>query len=314
MARAVWMTVLEMCIFLIAIGGISLSRWRLSPLQLGAILLFALLSYYSIRALINANASVLVSLCVVGALLAIRAEFDGLAGFLLVLATIKPQVILLLVLFIIIWGNSERRFILFWSFIGNLALMIAVTSLLIPDWTWQNIRQVVAYPSYTLPGTPGMILYEWMPGVGKQIGWAITIMIIATLIWEWRASLQKDFRWFLWTAYLTLTATTMVGIRTATENFIILLPAVILVFAAWDQEWGWTGRVMIGLGYIVLLFGVWWLFLSTLERGAQPIQNSVMFFPLPVFLFIGLYWIRWWVIRPERPLLDQLRNPHKLIS
>ncbi len=314
LARAIWMTVLEVSIILIVLAGISLSRWKPTPFQLGALLIFALLSYYGIRALINANTSVLIGLFVVIAFLAIRSGNDGWAGLLLALATIKPHVVVLLILFILIWSISQRRYVIFWSFLGNLALLIATTSLLIPDWTWQNLRQIVAYPGYTLPSTPGEIFYSWMPGVGNQLGWAVTIVVVATLIWEWRNALGKDFRWFLWTAYLTLTATTMVGIRTATENYIILLPAVILVFAAWDQEWGWFGRLTIAISYIVLLVGVWWLFLATLERGEQPIQSSLMFFPLPLFLFIGLYWVRWWVLRPERPFLDQLRNPRRLIN
>jgi hypothetical protein len=33
----------------------------------------------------------------------------------------------------------------------------------------------------------------------------------------------------------------------------------------------------------------------------------MMFFPLPVFLLVGLYWVRWWVLRPEKPLLDRWR-------
>ena len=313
-ARAIWMTTLELSIILIVLAGISLSRWKLSPLMLGVLLIFALLWYYSIRPLINANASILVGLFVMLALLAIRARQDSWAGLFLVLATIKPQVVLILILFVLIWAISERRQLIFWSFFGNLALFIAVTSLLIPDWTWQNLRQVLAYPDYTLPGTPGEIFAQWMPGVGSRLGWGLTIVLIATLIWEWRSTLGKDFRWFLWTAYFTIAVTSMIGLRTATENYIVMLPAVLLVFAAWDQEWGSFGRGLIAISYLLLFFGVWWLFLATLELGAQPIQNSVMFFPLPVFLLLGLYWIRWWVLRPERPLLDQWRDQRRTIS
>jgi len=305
LARAVWMTVLEISIILIAIAGVSFSRWKLPPAMLGAVLVFAILWYYSIRPLINSNASILVGLFIAGAILAIRSEQDSWAGLLLALATIKPQVVALLILFVLIWSISEQRYIIVWSFLANLALMAAITSLLIPDWIWQNIVQILAYPSYTLAGTPGEIFAEWMPGVGRQLGYALTTLLVATLIWEWRSALRKDFRWFLWTAFFTLAATTLVGIRTATENYIVLLPAVILVFAAWDVEWGKFGRGLVIFSYILLLPGVWWLFLSTLQLGEQPVQHPIMFFPLPVFLIVGLYWIRWWILRPERPLWDQ---------
>jgi len=311
MARAVWMTTLEVSIILIAFAAISLSRWKPAPLMLIVLLIFAALWYYGIRALINANASILVGLLIMGAFLAIRAGQDSWAGLLLALATIKPQVVILLILFVLVWSISEGRWLLFWSILGNLALMIAITSLLIPDWTWQNFRQVMAYPGYTLPGTPGAIFIQWLPGVGKQLGWALTIFLTTTLLWEWRVARKKDFHWFLWTACLTLVVTTMIGIRTATENYVILFPALVLVFAAWDQEWGVFGRGLIGFSIVLLFFGVWWLFLATLQRGEQPVQSSIMFFPLPIFLLIGLYWIRWWVLRPERPLLDQWRNPRK---
>jgi hypothetical protein len=238
MARAAWMTLLEVSIILITVAGIYLSRWKLRPIYLGVMLLFALFLYYNIRSLINANAAVLVGLFVVLALLAIRTGQDPWAGLFLVLATIKPQVVVLLILYILIWSISERRYLILWSFLGNLALAVAITSLLIPDWTWQNLRQVIAYPSYTLPGTPGAIFATWMPGVGLRLGWALTVVLVTTLIWEWRASLGKDLRWFFWTACFTLVATTMVGIRTA-PRITLLLPAIILVSPG--TRWGISG-------------------------------------------------------------------------
>ena len=79
-ARAVWMTVLEAAVILIALMGVRLSRWKPFPLGLGLILLFALLFYYDLRALINANASILVALFIFTAFMAIRAGEDAWAG------------------------------------------------------------------------------------------------------------------------------------------------------------------------------------------------------------------------------------------
>ena len=58
---------------------------------------------------------------------------------------------------------------------------------------------------------------------------------------------------------------------------------------------------------LALFFGLWWLFLTTIQRGDQPIQHPIMFFPLPLFMLLGLYWVRWWAIRPPRPLMDEMR-------
>jgi hypothetical protein len=307
-ARAVWMTVLEVSVILLVAAGLSLNRWRLSPFMLGLIMLFAALWYYTVRALINANLALLISLVVALAFLAIRQERDGLAGLLLALTTVKPQMVILLILLVLLWSISNQRWILFWSLLGNIALLTAVTSLLIPNWIWQNLVQIFAYPDYTLPTTPGEIFAVWMPGVGLRLGYALTVIVAATLVFEWKQAWGKDFRWLLWTAGLTLAATQLIGLPTATENYMIMFPALLMVFASWEDQWRNLGKVLIYTSLILLFFGVWWLFLATLERGDQPIQGLIMFFPLPVFLLVGLYWVRWWVLRPEQPLLDRLRR------
>ena len=310
MARALWMTVLEVSLILLAVAGLALSRWRIQPVLLVALLVLSVLWYHGVRSVINGNAAILCSLFIAGAFLAIRAGQDGVAGFLLALATIKPQIVILLDIFIILWAISHRRWPLVWSFLGSLALLAATTSLLIPDWIWQNLRQVASYPNYTLPGTPGAIFALWMPGVGSRLGWALTILLAGVLIFEWRLAWAKGFEWFLWTACLTLTITNLIGIRTATDNFLALLPAMILVLATWDQDWGLFGRGLVILSLIGMFFGLWWLFLSTIyELNGQVTQGPVMFFPVPVFTLVGLYWIRWWYLRPPRPLLDQFRRP-----
>jgi hypothetical protein len=308
MARAVWMTILEVAALLLTAAGLSLARWRPPALMLAGLLIFALLWYYGLRTLINANAGLLIALFVSGVLLLIRSEQDGLAGVLLALSTFKPQVVLPLVILVLLWAASRRRWVLFWSFLGSLALLVAVMALLIPNWIWQDFVQIAAYPEYTMPKTPGEIFTYWMPGVGRQMGWAVTVLAVGTMIWEWRSAWNKDFRWFLWAAYLTLALTPLTGLQAATENYMVMLPAVLLIFAAWDGEWGPLGRVLITASCLVLFFGLWALFLVTLQRGDQPVQGPIMFFPLPIFVIAGLYWVRWWVLRPEQPLLDRWRR------
>jgi len=61
------------------------------------------------------------------------------------------------------------------------------------------------------------------------------------------------------------------------------------------------------LGVFALFAGLWALFIRTVADVGQPLQHPILFFPLPLFLLIGLYWVRWWAIRPSRLLVEALR-------
>jgi hypothetical protein len=173
--------------------------------------------------------------------------------------------------------------------------------------------EVIRYPGYNPPGTPGSALATWLPAAGTRLGWGLTILLVILLLVEWSAARGQDFRWFLWTASLTLVASQWIGIQTDPGNFIVLFFPLVLVFAMWVKHSGTIGRLMVILSLMVLLVGLWALFLVTLEPSAgQPQQSPVMFFPLPLLLLLGLYWIRWWAIRPAPLFAGSLRADENL--
>jgi hypothetical protein len=100
----------------------------------------------------------------------------------------------------------------------------------------------------------------------------------------------------------------LAGIHTATENYVALLPGIVLVLAVWDERWGALGRGLAVTSMLGLLLGLWTLFFFTLRPGDPLFQHPVMFLPAPIMVVIGLYWARWTVIRPPGPLMDQLRR------
>ncbi|MFU8773846.1 MAG: glycosyltransferase 87 family protein, partial [Anaerolineales bacterium] len=233
---------------------------------------------------------------------------DELAGVLLAFTTIKPQVVVLLVLFILIWAGSTRRWsVIFWFMVSITFLTLAGMAFL-PDWPIQNLQEVLRYPEYNPPGTPSAAFSQWWPGIGARLGWGLTILMAALLLVEWWHARNKGFRWFLWTACLTLVASQWIGIQTDPGNFVVLFIPMLLVLASWEERWGPRGRPVIVLLLLVAFFSLWGLFLYTvdLEAGAQ--QHPIMFFPLPAFLLVGLYWVRWWAIKPNRFLIDALRS------
>ena len=297
LARALWMTTLEVSLVLIAALSLKLTDWRLHGLALVGLLLFAELWYHGVRPAINGNATVLCALFSTAALLCIRDRRDATAGALLALASIKPQIVALLLPFVLVWAVSQRRWRLLGGTIGSLVVLGMSAMLLIPDWTLQNLRQVTAYPGYSGAGTPGVIFSEWWPEVGYPLGWLLTIVLATLLLREWWAAWGKEARWFLWTASLTLVLTQWIGIQTDPTNYTVLFLPLVLVCAFWEQGWGRRGRLIAFASMLVLFVGLWALFLGTVKYGAQAQQHPVMFFPLPLFLLVGLYSVRRWTIR-----------------
>jgi hypothetical protein len=308
LARAIWMTILEIGLFFLIIASLWLTTWKPSLWLLVFYFIFAFLWYHSIRPLVLGNAVILVGLFIALALLAIRAQKDELAGVLLAFATIKPQLLVLFIIYIFFWAGFNGRWRIITATLISIVILTVAGMFFIPDWILQNLREVLRYPGYNPPGTMGAALTEFMPGVGRQLGWALTGFLVLLLLWEWVRSNNKPFRWFLWTACLTLVASQWIGVQTDPGNFIILLPVLVLVFAVWDEAWGTAGRFFILSSMLILGVGIWWLFIETVGEGPQPQQSAILFFPLPLFLLLCLYWVRWWAVRAKKPLLDQIKK------
>ena len=312
LARAIWMTVLEIGLIGLTLVSIQLTSWRPKNWMLAILLLFSLVWYHALRALINGNVIILIALGIAAVFFAIKVKIDELAGVLLAVITIKPQVVLLIVIFILFWALFQRRYrIIGWFFI-TLVLLVVTTSLLIPDWILQNIREILRYPGYNPPGTPGAALTTWFPAVGTRIGTVISLGALVIILVEWWLARHGDFRHFLWTGCLTLVLSAWSGIQTDPGNFIIMMPALILFFSILEERWPKTGNIISAsiLGGLMVL--LWLIFISTLDISYQPMQNPILLFPLPFVLIILLYWIRFWAIRPPRLFYDTFHQDEAL--
>ena len=299
-ARALWMTLLECTLVIIMFLSIRLADWKPRPLLLAAMFVFGLLWYHSLRPLINGNAVILIALFIIGGLTALKNGQDELAGLLFALSTIKPQVVVVFYLFILLWGIRKRRFKVVGWMVGVVVLMVLTAALFQSDWILQNLREVLRYPGYNPPGTLQAALAYYLPAMGARVGWIIAGILGAVMLLEWWLVVRWDFRGFLWTACFTLVVSQWIGIQTDPGNFIVLTPAILLSFALWEERWRRGGRIMTIVSLVVLFFGIWAIFLATVQYGDQPQQAPIMFLPLPLMMLITLFWVRWWAVNPPR--------------
>jgi hypothetical protein len=306
MARALWMTCLEIAMLGISGLGIFVLRWNPPKWIFAVVLLFPLIWYYSVRSVLNGNIVVLCTLFISIAFLSIRANHDSIAGFLLALALLLYQVYGLLFIFILIWAASNKRWSLFWSQWISLAFLLVAPTIFIPNWILPFLGEVINHASFGF--TPQNVLTNWLPGVGKQLSWILSGFTIGLLVWEWKSAFGKDFRSFLWTACFTMVITDLIGLPVSIENFVILLPVLILVLAIWDERWGSLGRWLIGVSLFFLVFGIWAATIHVARLSINPDQDVILVFLPPLFSTIGLYWVRRWAIRPQLLFSDNLAN------
>ena len=304
LSHTLWMTVQEVAIVGLLVLWMRITAWK----PAWYILVFAIpllfFGYQTFMPLMDGGMVIWSVLFLILSLNSIRNHRDDLAGALLALSTIQPMMVALLVGYVLLWAIFQRRRLLVFWFFGMLAILMVVGMFIIPDWLLHFLRTLWNYPQYFTLNTPGMALRTWFPGLGKQMGWLLSGVVGLTLLFEWWLSLKRDFRWFLWTASLTIVLGAWLGIPVEPNAFLILIIPMILVIAVLDERWLMGGR-WAALGGLTLIFiWQWALFWGNLSN---PKGFLGLIFPLPGILLLGLYWVRWWAIRPRRLLVEELR-------
>jgi hypothetical protein len=302
LARAVWMTVLEVAMVALTFISLRLSGWKIKPLSLAGILIFSILWYCSVRTIILGQFSGINALLILISILCIKTEHDQVAGVLLALSTSKPQMSYLLIVFVIFWAIRSSRHRIWVSFFIAMIIMTVVGWLLLPGWPIGWIQQLMNYPGYTdRIGSIVSIIAGVTPGIKDQVSMGLMIVFYLYMVFEWLRTRGNDIPTFLWTAYVTLVVTNFVAYRTATPHYVALLAPIFLVSKVIGERWGAFGKWLTGATYLLFFAGLWLLFIITIKGNDE---QAIMYIPVPIITLIGLWWTRWWAIRPPTRLIE----------
>lgn len=302
LARAVFMTVLEICLVLITLVSLRMTGWKVKRLGLVALLLFGVLWYCAIRGIILGQYAVINALLMLLAIWAIQQKQDVAAGILLILSTSKPQMSYLLVLYVLFWSISARRWRIVGSLVGTFAVLMIVTYIFLPGWPLDWLRQLLNYPTYTgRIGSTLSIIADWVPGIMQPLNILLHAAFYLYLLVEWIRSRGKGSNSFLWTSFLTLVVTNLVAYRTATPHYVALIGPIFLVAKILAERWKMFGK-WINVSIFLLLFaGMWALFITTV-KGTD--EQAIVYLPVPFMVLLLLWWIRWWAIKPIQSIFE----------
>jgi hypothetical protein len=306
LAHGVWLTLQLVAVFAILVLGLKITSWKPTWYIFVLFLIITIFSYHVVIPWLDGGMSIWAALFLLLALVAIQQNRNEVAGILLALSAILPQMVILPVIFTLIWAGSQRKRILILWFFITLVFTSIVGLFLVPDWILQYLRILTKFTQNFPPGTPGYLFKNNWPGLGKQLGWLVSAVLAIILLVEWWLALKKDFRWFLWTACLTMVISQWIGIPTIPGNFIGLILPLILVLAMLSERWPHGGDWVAVLLCVIIFIWEWSLFWLNIT-SSQPAMQLNLIIPFPMVLLVGLYWVRWWAIKPRRLMMEALK-------
>ncbi len=285
--QAIWLVLVQFSLLAAVVLTLRLFEWKMSPWLLAVTLLWAVLFYNSTRTIILGQFAGLIYLWIVGTLLALKYDRDVLAGILLSLTTIKPQMSYLLIPALLIWALGQKRYRFMATSLLTMLFLMGISFLFQPNWLLGFSDQLLNYPGYTSTGSPLWVLTGYyLPQLGKPVEYLMIGGLLIYLFWNWRwlPKVQADSRHFFFIVGVTLVVTNMIVIRTATTNYVIMYIPLFMILQAVSQRLK-RGDLWVALFFVVTIVFTWGLFLSTIQGDAE---HPITYLPLPFFLLFAL--------------------------
>lgn len=285
-ARAIGTVSLEMAMIIIAVAAMRLYKWTPPPLLFAFTLALSLIFYHGARTIILWQFAGIAAMLIALGMWAIKQKREVFAGICFALATAKPQMMFLLLPLVGLWSLTARRWRLAASLTISMIVLVGVSFLFVPSWLSEMLNQIRAYQDYTDIGSPINTLARlYFPFLGEAAEWGVVGILSAWLMWEWWQVRASDEGRYDWVMALTLVITNLIAFRTATTNYVMMLPALFFLFAVMARRWGAKATAWIATIEIILLVGLWWLFAITVKGR---IEQPPMYLPLPFGLLIAL--------------------------
>ena len=210
--------------------------WRTSFLSQLIWIVLTLGCFPAIQGFKLQQLTLLVAGLIAGAFSAMAAGNLVVAGILLALAAIKPQLVVLPAAVLCIWslGNWRERQRVVWSFGITMLAMIFGGEMLLPGWIFRFRAASADYLRYT-GGGRSVLDVELSPAVGR----VVSVILAALLIyfaWQLRRSevRSSEFRWLL---ALTMATTLMVIPMFAPYNQVLLVPVLMVIAMEIRRLW-----------------------------------------------------------------------------
>jgi len=249
-------------------------RWRISGTGTTIWILLTLSCFPAIQGLKLQQLTLLVASLLAACMYALVCRWFVLAGILLALATIKPQLVFLVVLWLGVWvlADWRGRHRLLWSFGITMVGLVVAGEFLLPGWIGEFRAAMTDYYRYTGGGI-SILDVQISPLLGRMTAAGVVVML-AVFGWQNRRA-GVDSAAFQWTMCFILATTLLLIPMFAPYNQLLLLPGLMMAVRAKKELWK-SDRV-IRFFCSLSAISVLWPFVSGLG-----LVTALAFVPAPI--------------------------------
>ncbi|NJN79609.1 MAG: hypothetical protein HC797_03575, partial [Anaerolineales bacterium] len=304
LARAIFTLTLQLALSALVYFSLRLTGWETPRWFWILFFIFCVLNFYTFQAILSASPVLLLGLIYASMLFALLTEQDELLGGLLAISLYYWEVGLLFVLLIAWRAYKEGRVRVLAGFFMLSFILLLISFLWYPNWFipylragMNNLRADFGFTIFTS--------FEFIfPTFGRISAWVVIALLILAFGYEWNATTESDSRRFYWVCCLSLAISPLLGIRTEMENLAVLIIPLALIFSIVYDRWK-IGTLLTIFLLLMLFFIPWALYFFS---PFTNLTGDILYLFLPLFTVIGLYWIRWWALRPPRIWADLTKN------
>jgi hypothetical protein len=255
--RIVWVALLTTLLAAAVVSWVRALSWHVSGISLAITLLLTLCSYQELEGLYAGQLGLLVGFLLAASLLALLRNRPLLAGTLMAMAMIKPQMVLLATLYLLLWSANDwrrrSRFVV--AFLATMFLLIAASLAVWPRWIQSWVNVIKGYPRYSMPPLAKELLGS---SLGSHVGTPLIALLLMTalvLAWRGRAAAAGSYEfWLTLSTLLALTTITLLPGQSVCDHVILLPGIFLLACRSASHNSTRTLRALLAIGAAVLLW------------------------------------------------------------
>jgi hypothetical protein len=180
---------------------------------------------------------------------AAAANWLALSGFLLALATIRPDVSGIVILWFLLWSIARwnERKLLICCFAATMIALVLAAEAISPHWILRFLAAVREYPTY---GADPSVIRLFLPSLVAKPVIAALVFALIIVCWHWRKAApgSDEFAWALaWVSAVTIAILP----KLAGYNQPLLIPALLVLLAQRETIWsaGYVPRALVKVAF-----------------------------------------------------------------